>query len=115
LLPSETITLSEEERLKLRKEVREPCEKFGNEYWRELDPERKYPQEFVDALTQAGYLSVLIPEEYGGRGYGMTEATSNLEEIHRGGGHADACYDQMLKKGVLLRQREQRQKEKSLA
>src|SRR5699024_3291009 len=83
LLPSETITLSEEERQQLRKDVRELCDKFGNEYWRELDPDRKYPQEFVDALTQAGYLSVLIPEEYGGKGYGLTEATIIWEELQR--------------------------------
>lgn len=114
LLPSDTITLSEEERLTLRKDVRELCDKFGNEYWRELDPDRQYPQEFVDALTQSGYLSVLIPEEYGGKGYGLTEATIILEEIHRAGGHAAACHAQMYTMGSLLRHGNKEQKEKYL-
>src|SRR5690625_3780440 len=114
LLQTETIKLSEEERLQLRREVRELCEKFGNEYWRELDPDRKYPQEFVDALTQAGYLSVLIPQEYGGKGYGLTEATIILEEIHRAGGHAAACHAQMYTMGSLLRHGNKEQKEKYL-
>lgn len=114
LLQTETIKLSEEERLQLRKEVRELCGKFGNEYWRELDPDRKYPQEFVDALTQAGYLSVLIPQEYGGKGYGLTEATIILEEIHRAGGHAAACHAQMYTMGSLLRHGNREQKEKYL-
>lgn len=114
LLQTETIKLSEEERLQLRREVRELCGKFGNEYWRELDPDRKYPQEFVDALTQAGYLSVLIPQEYGGKGYGLTEATIILEEIHRAGGHAAACHAQMYTMGSLLRHGNREQKEKYL-
>src|SRR5699024_8492279 len=66
LLPSETITLSEEERQQLRRDVRELCDKFGNEYWRELDPDRKYRKLCIDAVTQGRYLSLLIQEDCGG-------------------------------------------------
>lgn len=110
----QTITLSEEERQTLRQEVRELCDQFGNEYWRRLDPEREYPQEFVDELTRTGYLSVLIPEEYGGKSYGLTEATIILEEIHRAGGHAAACHAQMYTMGSLLRHGSQEQKDEYL-
>lgn len=108
------IKLSEEEREQLRKDVRALCDTFGNEYWRKLDPEREYPYEFVDALTKEGYLSVLIPEEYGGKGYGLVEATIILEEIHRAGGHAAACHAQMYTMGSLLRHGSKEQKEKYL-
>lgn len=114
LVNSETITLSAEERLKLREDIRALCEEFGNQYWRELDPGREYPHKFVDALTEAGYLSVLIPEEYGGKEYGLTEATIILEEIHRSGGHAAACHAQMYTMGSLLRHGNKEQKEKYL-
>ncbi|WP_249869277.1 acyl-CoA dehydrogenase family protein [Oceanobacillus saliphilus] len=108
------ITLSEAEREELRQEVRALCNSFGNEYWRRLDPGREYPHEFVNALTEAGYLSVLIPEEYGGKGYGLTEATIILEEIHRSGGHAAACHAQMYTMGSLLRHGSEEQKQKYL-
>lgn len=114
LVGTETIKLSEQEREELRLEVRELCEKFGDEYWRKLDPNREYPQSFVEALTEAGYLSVLIPQEYGGKGYGLTEATIILEEIHRAGGHAAACHAQMYTMGSLLRHGNKEQKEKYL-
>lgn len=114
LVGSETITLSEAERQQLREDVRALCAKFGNEYWRKLDNDRKYPHDFVEALTEAGYLSVLIPREYGGKGCGLTEATIILEEIHRAGGHAAACHAQMYTMGSLLRHGSTEQKEKYL-
>lgn len=114
IVTESTITLSEEERRKLREEIRELCAKFGNEYWRKLDPDREYPQAFVDELTSSGYLSVLIPREYGGKDYGLTEATIILEEIHRAGGHAAACHAQMYTMGSLLRHGNKAQKEKYL-
>ncbi|WP_342387781.1 acyl-CoA dehydrogenase family protein [Salinicoccus bachuensis] len=114
LIGTETITLSEAEREGLRLKVRALCDSFGNEYWRRLDPDREYPQAFVDALTEEGYLSVLIPPEYGGKGYGLTEATIILEEIHRAGGHAAACHAQMYTMGSLLRHGSKEQKEKYL-
>jgi len=114
LVGLETVTLSEDERQQLREGVRTLCATFGNEYWRKLDPERKYPHEFVEALTEAGYLSVLIPPEYGGKGYGLTEATIILEEIHRAGGHAAACHAQMYTMGSLLRHGSEAQKQKYL-
>lgn len=114
LIGTETITLSEAEREDLRLKVRALCDSFGNEYWRRLDPDREYPQAFVDALTEEGYLSVLIPPEYGGKGYGLTEATIILEEIHRAGGHAAACHAQMYTMGSLLRHGSKEQKEKYL-
>jgi acyl-CoA dehydrogenase len=109
-----TVILNEVERDLLRKEVRELCNSFGNEYWRKLDISREYPYEFVDALTKSGYLSVLIPEEYGGKGYGLTEATIILEEIHRSGGHAAACHAQMYTMGSLLKHGTDEQKNKYL-
>lgn len=114
IVNSETIKLSLEEREQLREGVRSLCKGFGNEYWRKLDNEREYPYEFVEALTKEGYLSVLIPQEYGGRGYGLTEATIILEEIHRAGGHAAACHAQMYTMGSLLRHGSRKQKEKYL-
>lgn len=108
------VTRSDNEREHLRKEVRELCASFGNEYWRELDVSRDYPHEFVDALTRGGYLSVLIPQKYGGKGYGLMEATIILEEIHRAGGHAAACHAQMYTMGSLLRHGSEEQKAKYL-
>ena len=108
------IQLNETERLALREGVRELCQSFGNEYWRKLDAPREYPYEFVEALTKEGYLSVLIPKEYGGKGYGLAEATIILEEIHRAGGHAAACHAQMYTMGSLLKHGSTEQKEKYL-
>ncbi len=83
--------------------VREICSRFGDEYWRKADQARAYPQEFVAALTEAGYLACLIPEEYGGAGLGLAEAGTILEEINRSGGNAAACHAQMYTMGTLLR------------
>ena len=87
----------------LRAEVRALCGQFPDEYWRRLDQERGYPQEFVDALTHAGYLAALIPPEYGGRGLGLSAASVIMEEINRSGGHSAACHAQMYTMGALLR------------
>jgi acyl-CoA dehydrogenase len=87
----------------VRRAVRELCAAFGGEYWRGLEPDG-YPQEFVDTLTREGWLSVLIPEEYGGAGLGLRMASVVLEEIHASGGNAAACHAQMYTMGTLLRQ-----------
>src|SRR5260221_5613438 len=71
----------------IREAVAKLCAQFPGEYWRKLDREMAYPQAFVDALTEAGYLSVLIPEEYGGAGLKLSAAAAILEEIQRAGGH----------------------------
>ena len=87
----------------LRAGVRDLCRAFPDSYWRELDAARAYPAVFVKALTDAGYLAALIPEEYGGSGLGVTEASIILEEINRSGGNAGACHAQMYTMGTLLR------------
>jgi acyl-CoA dehydrogenase len=79
------------------------CQRFPDAYWRELDSRRAYPTEFVQTLTQAGYLSALIPEEYGGAGLCIADASIILEEINRSGGNAGACHAQMYTMGTLLR------------
>ena len=87
----------------LKSAVRALCREFPDKYWRELDERRAYPEEFVKALTDAGYMATLIPEEYGGSGLGVTEASVILEEIHFSGGNAAACHAQMYIMGTLLR------------
>jgi acyl-CoA dehydrogenase len=87
----------------IRRSVREMCEQYPDEYWRELDRDRRYPEEFVEALTRSGWLSALIPERYGGMGLGVTEAAIILEEINRSGANAGACHAQMYTMGTLLR------------
>jgi acyl-CoA dehydrogenase len=87
----------------LRTAVRDLCKAFPDSYWRDLDAARAYPAAFVKALTDAGYLAALIPEEYGGSGLGVTEASVILEEINRSGGNAGACHAQMYTMGTLLR------------
>jgi acyl-CoA dehydrogenase len=98
----------------LRKGVQKICEKFPDEYWRSLEIDRDYPEEFVDTLTKAGYLSALIPEEYGGTGLSLTEATIIMEEINRSGGNAGACHAQMYTMGTLMRHGSEEQKQKYL-
>jgi acyl-CoA dehydrogenase len=97
----------------LRAGVREICEAFPGEYWRGLEPET-YPQEFVDALTQAGYLAALIPEEYGGGGATLTEASIIMEEIAASGGNPAACHAQMYMMGTILRHGSPEQKQQYL-
>jgi len=86
----------------VREGVRKLVARFPGPYWQALDRERKYPTEFVTALTEAGWLSVLIPEEYGGSGLGLTAAAAVLEEIHRSGCNGGACHAQMYVMGTIL-------------
>ena len=87
----------------LRTAVRELCARFPDTYWRELDAREEYPEEFVRTLTEAGYLAALIPEELGGSGLGVAEASIILEEVNRSGGNSAACHAQMYVMGTLLR------------
>jgi acyl-CoA dehydrogenase len=98
----------------LRAAVRDLCQRFPDTYWRELDARRAYPAEFVRALTQAGYLAALIPEEYGGAGLGIDEASVILEEINQSGGNSGACHAQMYIMGTLLRHGSEAQKREYL-
>ncbi len=86
----------------LRESVRELCKRFPGEYWRGLERTRAYPVEFVQMLTAQGYLAALIPQEYGGAGLGITEASIILEEINASGGSATACHAQMYTMGALV-------------
>ena len=87
----------------VRDAVSKLCTQFPGEYWRKLDREMSYPTEFVWALTQAGWLAALIPEEYGGAGLSLSAGAVILEEIHRSGGNAGACHAKMYTMGTLLR------------
>ena len=87
----------------IREAVRKLCGRFPGPYWRALDRERAYPTAFVTALTEAGFLSVLIPEEYGGSGLGLAAGAAVLEEIHRSGCNGGACHAQMYTMGTVLR------------
>ena len=95
----------------IREAVRRLCARFPGAYWRDLDRERAYPTEFVQALTEAGFLSVLIPEEYGGSGLGLKAAVAILEEVHRSGCNGAACHAQMYTMGTVLRHGTPAQKE----
>jgi alkylation response protein AidB-like acyl-CoA dehydrogenase len=95
----------------IREAVRKLCARFPGEYWRKLDRERAYPTEFVKALTEKGWLSVLIPEQYGGAGLGISAACAVLEEIHRSGCNGAACHAQMYTMGTLLRHGSEEQKQ----
>jgi alkylation response protein AidB-like acyl-CoA dehydrogenase len=99
----------------IRSSVRKLCAAFPGEYWRKLDRERTYPTEFVAALTREGFLSVLIPEEFGGSGLGLGAACAILEEIHRSGGNAAACHAQMYTMSIILRHGSPEQKQQYLA
>jgi acyl-CoA dehydrogenase len=94
----------------LRDAVRDLCNTFPPEYWRRVDEARGYPEEFVDALTKAGWLAALIPQDYGGSGLGLTEASVIMEEINRCGGNSGACHGQMYNMGTLLRHGSEEQK-----
>ncbi|MEE9595517.1 MAG: acyl-CoA dehydrogenase family protein [Acidiferrobacterales bacterium] len=98
----------------LRSAIRQLCQRFPGEYWRGLDQKREYPEAFVQALTEAGWLAALIPDDYGGSGLGVTEASVILEEINRCGGNAGACHAQMYIMGTLLRHGSDEQKRKYL-
>ena len=98
----------------IRDAVRDLCAQYPAAYFREIDRERSYPEAFVDALTRAGWLAALIPQEYGGSGLGLTEASVILEEINRCGGNSGACHGQMYNMGTLLRHGSDAQKQEYL-
>jgi acyl-CoA dehydrogenase len=98
----------------IRDAVRDLCSQFPDEYHREVDDRRGYPEEFVDALTKAGWLAALVPQEYGGSGLGLAEASVIMEEINRSGGNSGACHGQMYNMGTLLRHGSEEQKQKYL-
>ncbi len=98
----------------LRAAVRELCGRFPDSYWRELDAQKVYPEEFVRTLTEAGYLAALIPEEFGGSGLGIAEASIILEEVNRSGGNSAACHAQLYIMGTLLRHGSQAQRRRFL-
>ncbi|MDH4189819.1 MAG: acyl-CoA/acyl-ACP dehydrogenase [Betaproteobacteria bacterium] len=98
----------------LRDAIRALCKSFDAAYWQRIDAERGYPDEFVAALTQAGWLAALIPEEYGGSGLSLTEASVIMEEINRSGGNSYVCHGQMYNMNTLLRNGSEAQKKKFL-
>ncbi|RPH45206.1 MAG: acyl-CoA dehydrogenase [Burkholderiales bacterium] len=98
----------------IRDAVRALCAQFPDEYFRKVDFERAYPEAFVDALTKAGWMAALIPQEYGGSGLGLTEASVIMEEINRCGGNSGACHGQMYNMGTLLRHGSDEQKRRIL-
>jgi acyl-CoA dehydrogenase len=103
-----------DDRQAIREAVRNLCKDFPDAYWREVDKKEQYPQAFIDAVTASGYLAALIPEEYGGAGLGITEASIILEEINRSGGNSGACHAQMYIMGTLLRHGSEDQKRRYL-
>jgi len=97
-----------------RRAVRELCAQFGSDYWQSVDERAQYPEAFVKALTDAGWLAALIPEQYGGGGLSVTEASVILEEINRSGANSGACHAQMYIMGTLLRHGSDEQKQRYL-
>jgi acyl-CoA dehydrogenase len=100
--------------LRLRREVRALCMRFPDPYWRDLDQRRVYPEAFVEALTEAGWLAALIPARYGGLGYGLREAAAILQEINQSGAYAGPAHAQMYVMGTLLRHGSDEQKARYL-
>ena len=98
----------------IRDAIRDLCAAFPDEYFRKVDEERAYPEQFVNELTEAGWMAALIPQEYGGSGLGLTEASVIMEEINRCGGNSGACHGQMYNMGTLLRHGSAEQKQKYL-
>jgi len=105
------MTLAAEDHREIRDAVRALCAQYPDEYFRRIDAERGYPEAFVDALTKAGWMAALIPQQYGGAGLGLTEASVIMEEINRAGGNAGACHGQMYNMGTLLRHGSAQQKQ----
>src|SRR5438270_7843661 len=105
---------SDPDREQIRAAVRKLCTDFGDTYWREVDRKHEYPEKFVDALTQAGWLAALIPSEYGGAGLHVADAAVILEEINRSGGNAASAHAQMYTMGTLLRHGNEEQKRRYL-
>ena len=102
------------EQLQIREEIKKVCREFPDAYWREIDAKREYPDAFVRKVSELGWLAALIPEEYGGTGLGITEASIILEEINHSGGVATACHAQMYTMGTLLRHGNEEQKQRYL-
>ena len=94
----------------IRESVATICQKYGEEYWRDLDKKKEYPTDFVKEMTTSGFLNILIPQEYGGAGLGLKEACVVLEELSLQGAHAGACHAQMYVMGTLLRHGSDKQK-----
>ena len=98
----------------LREAIRDLCSRYDGAYWRRIDEERGYPDAFAEALTKAGWLAALIPQEYGGSGLGLTEASIIMEEINKSGGNSGAVHGQMYNMSTLLRAGSAEQKQKYL-
>lgn len=108
------MTSTPHEIAEIRQSVRQLCEKYGEDYWLQLDRDRGFPTEFVKELTTSGFLTVLIPEQYGGAGLGVLEAAAVMEEVCRAGAHAGACHAQMYVMGSVLRHGSDAQKSEYL-
>src|SRR6266481_1432341 len=102
------------EQQQIRDEIKKVCKEFPDAYWREIDSKKEYPESFVRKLSELGWLAALIPEEFGGTGLGITEASIILEEINHSGGVATACHAQMYTMGTLLRHGNAEQKSRYL-
>src|ERR671915_347951 len=102
------------EQQQIREEISKVCREFPDAYWRDIDNKKEYPEAFVRRLSELGWLAALIPEEFGGTGLGITEASIILEEINHSGGVATACHAQMYTMGTLLRHGNQEQKKRYL-
>ncbi|MGO4330374.1 acyl-CoA dehydrogenase family protein [Cupriavidus sp. 2TAF22] len=105
---------TEDKYQEIRDALRSLCADYPDEYWRKIDEQRGYPETFVEALTKAGWLSALIPQEYGGSGLGLTEASVIMEEINSNGGNSGSCHGQMYNMNTLLRHGSEAQKRKYL-
>jgi acyl-CoA dehydrogenase len=103
-----------DEHQEIRDAVRQLCSQFPDEYFRKVDSQRAYPEKFVDALMEAGWLAAMIPQEYGGSGLGLTAASVIMEEINRSGGNSGAVHGQMYNMGTLLRNGSKAQKDQYL-
>ena len=108
------MNLGRENHPELREAVAQLCGQFDSAYWQGIDEKRAYPEAFVEALTKAGWMSALIPEEYGGSGLSLTEATVIMEEVSRSGGNAGSCHGQMYNMNTLLRNGSPQQKKQYL-
>jgi len=108
------MNLGRDNHTELREAVAALCKQFDSAYWQKIDEARAYPEAFVDALTKAGWMSALIPEEYGGSGLSLTEATVIMEEVTRSGGNAGCCHGQMYNMNTLLRHGSPEQKKRYL-
>jgi acyl-CoA dehydrogenase len=108
------MSLGRDNHPELREAVSALCGQFDSAYWQDIDEKRAYPEKFVDALTRAGWMSALIPEDYGGSGLSLSEATVIMEEVSRSGGNAGSCHGQMYNMNTLLRHGSPQQKKQYL-